>query len=204
MAYYSVLMTPFHQIINAIGKGDTTPLKNNMAAYSAMIEAHFLLWLKSDNVSLELLIEALTDYCTEHQLTDAPIGLGKHGLAQQLSYVFTHYVNTRIEPDNALGLCLLETYLNGCEYVTSLSDTYTCLTAGDRLMVVHEKPNPFDDNALLVSTEQGEKLGYIPRKHNTIPAFLSKQDKRLFAILKRKTWDVSGHQLKVLLYVETP
>lgn len=204
MAYYPILMTPFHQVINAIGKGLTTPLKNNLSSYSAMIESHFLLWLKSADVPLDLLMDSLTDYVTEHQLTNVPIGLGEQGLAQQLTYVFAHYVNSRIEPDNALGLCLLETYLNGCEYVTTLTDAYTRLIAGDRLCIVHEKNNPFDDNALLVATEQGEKLGYIPRKHNTIPAFLSKQDKTLFAILKRKTWDVSGHQLKVLLYVETP
>lgn len=204
MAYYPVLMTPFHQVINAIGKGSTTPLKNNLSHYSAMIESHFLLWLKSADVPLDLLMDSLTDYITEYQLANAPIGLGEHGLAQQLSYVFAHYVNSRIEPDNALGLCLLETYLNGCEYVTTLADSYTRLIAGDRLCIVHEKSNPFDDNALLVTTMLGEKLGYIPRKHNTIPAFLSKQDKTLFAILKRKAWDTSGHQLKVLLYVETP
>jgi hypothetical protein len=204
MAYYPMLMQPFHQVIKALGKGSTNTLKNQLSPYTVAIEEHFLLWLRQSDTCIDLLLSELTDYIACHDLTDAPIALGERGVAQQMRYVFEHYVNQRIEPDDQLGLCLLETYLNGIEYITNLVDSFEQLSTGERLQVIHEKQNPFDDKALLICSHSGDRLGYIPRKHNAIPAFLSEQGKTLFAILKRKTWDVSGHHLKVLLYVETP
>lgn len=204
MAYYASLMQPFHQVIKALGKGSTKTLKHQLPTHLESIEAHFMLWLRQPDIYIELILSELSDYIVYHDLANAPIALGERGIAQQMRYVFEHYVTHRIEPDDQIGLCILETYLNGTEYVPTLADSYDRLAAGDRLSVIHEKHNPFDSKALLICTQNGDRLGYIPRKHNEIPAFLAEQSKTLFAILKRKTWNESGRQLKVLLYAQTP
>ena len=68
------------------------------------------------------------------------------------------------------------------------------LAPGLRLRVVPEPDNRRDANALAVTTERGEKLGYVPRIDNEIAARLARQAVLLEAEVvafdpKAPSWD---------------
>ena len=55
------------------------------------------------------------------------------------------------------------------------------LSEGDRLLLVREPENPYDERAILVQNLEGEKLGYIPRRKNEVLASLMDAGKSIYA-----------------------
>jgi hypothetical protein len=62
------------------------------------------------------------------------------------------------------------------------------LAEGDHLVLRRELENPHDVHAIIVLTGGGDKLGYLPRDRNEIPARLMDAGKLLFARLESKSW----------------
>ncbi len=62
------------------------------------------------------------------------------------------------------------------------------LAEGDHLVLRREPENPHNAHAIAVLTGGGEKLGYLPRDRNEIPARLMDAGKLLFARLESKSW----------------
>jgi hypothetical protein len=62
------------------------------------------------------------------------------------------------------------------------------LAEGDHLVLRRELENPHDAHAIVVLTGGGDKLGYLPRDRNEIPARLMDAGKLLFARLESKSW----------------
>ena len=58
------------------------------------------------------------------------------------------------------------------------------LCAGEQLALVREPANPHDDRAIAVYTAAGQKLGYISRFINEIPARHMDQGRKLAALVK--------------------
>jgi hypothetical protein len=82
---------------------------------------------------------------------------------------------------------LFDTYVAGTSYVEDKS-VFDIIETGDRLTLVREE-NKFDDNAIVISTKDGKKLGYIPEKDNLIFSRLMDAGKLLMA-------KVSSHEVK--------
>lgn len=55
------------------------------------------------------------------------------------------------------------------------SSMWNQLREGVRLVVKRDQHNPHDPCAVKILTEQQEMLGYLPRRHNMIPASLADQ-----------------------------
>ena len=55
-------------------------------------------------------------------------------------------------------------------------EVYERLAPGDELELRREPDNPHDTNAIEVYTQDGIKLGYVPRISNPIPAAIADQD----------------------------
>lgn len=55
-------------------------------------------------------------------------------------------------------------------------DVYESLVVGDELELRREPDNPHDSNAIEVYTRRGQKLGYVPRIKNPIPAAIADQN----------------------------
>ena len=62
------------------------------------------------------------------------------------------------------------------------------LAEGDHLVLRRELDNPHDAHAIVVLTGGGDKLGYLPRDRNEIPARLMDAGKLLFARIESKNW----------------
>ncbi len=77
---------------------------------------------------------------------------------------------------------LLETPVAGFQYHEGMRrDVFRRLRVSQRLLLVREPENPYDELAVAVHTMEGHKLGYIPRSCNAIPAALADQSVSLHA-----------------------
>ena len=70
------------------------------------------------------------------------------------------------------------------------------LAFGAMLTLKREPDNPNDPLAIMILTEAGEHLGYVPRAKNEALARLMDAGKLLFAKLESKSWQ--GDWLKVV------
>ena len=94
---------------------------------------------------------------------------------------------------------LFDTYVAG---TTHLEDDSVLdeLQAGDKLTLVRED-NKFDNNAIVIQTKDGRKLGYVPEKDNLVFSRLMDAGKLLMA--KITTHDVKGtfHRIGIGIFL---
>lgn len=80
-------------------------------------------------------------------------------------------------------ILLLQTYVAGTGYVPGVGDLVSSMNAGERLILRREPDNPHDRMAILVLTVSGTKVGYIPRRDNTVIARLMDAGKAIYAVV---------------------
>jgi hypothetical protein len=72
---------------------------------------------------------------------------------------------------------LFETNVAGFQYHEGEDpDVSALLEQGGDLILVREPANEYDEMAIAVYTQQGNKVGYVPRDANEIPAAIADQD----------------------------
>jgi len=69
------------------------------------------------------------------------------------------------------------------------------------LMLIREPKNENDDKAILILTEDGQKLGYVPKKKNEVLSNLMDAGKLLFGRLNEKTWVDTWLKLDVQVFL---
>ena len=69
------------------------------------------------------------------------------------------------------------------------------------LMLKREPKNKDDDKAILILTEDGQKLGYVPKKKNEVLSNLMDAGKLLFGRLNEKTWVDTWLKLDVQVFL---
>ena len=69
------------------------------------------------------------------------------------------------------------------------------------LMLKREPENKDDDKAILILTEDGQKLGYVPKKKNEVLSNLMDAGKLLFGRLNKKTWVDTWLKLDVQVFL---
>ena len=94
---------------------------------------------------------------------------------------------------------LFDSYIAG---TTHLEDKIVLneIKIGDKLSLQREK-NKFDENAILIYTEDRKKLGYIPEKDNLIFARLMDAGKLLAAKIKKIDKKGSFTQISIGIYL---
>ena len=78
------------------------------------------------------------------------------------------------------GIFLFDTHVAGTSHVDGIEELASYLRSEDRLTFFREPDNPHDKEAIVVKTDAGVKIGYIPRKDNVIFARLMDAGKMLF------------------------
>jgi len=68
-------------------------------------------------------------------------------------------------------------------------------------MLKREPKNKNDDKAILILTEDGQKLGYVPKKNNEVLSNLMDAGKLLFGRLDNKTWVDTWLKLDVQVFL---
>ena len=69
------------------------------------------------------------------------------------------------------------------------------------LVLKRDAKNEYDDKAILILTEDGRKLGYVPQEKNEVLSNLMDAGKLLFGRLNEKTWVDNWLKLDVQVYL---
>lgn len=117
----------------------------------------------------------------------------------QLALLHTHLQagGTLVAPF-AKEIFLVETHVAGTTHVP-IRELEPALFQDTTLVLRREPGNAFDPLAILILTEQGAKLGYVPRERNEVLARLMDAGKFLFARMEAKGW--RGEWLRVSIRV---
>jgi len=83
----------------------------------------------------------------------------------------------------------------------NLEDIEPKLKKHQLLVLKREPKNEYDDNAILILTEDGQKLGYVPQEKNEVLSNLMDAGKLLFGKLNEKTWVDNWLKLDVQVYL---
>ncbi|MFV0337956.1 MAG: HIRAN domain-containing protein [Chthoniobacterales bacterium] len=94
----------------------------------------------------------------------------------------------------AQEIMLIECAVAGTSH-RPVQEIESSLQAGTFLMLKREAQNPHDALAIMILTEGGEHIGYVPRVKNEALARLMDAGKLLFARIESKKW--RGDWLKI-------
>ena len=95
---------------------------------------------------------------------------------------------------------LLNCHIAGTTFL-DLDDIESKLTKNQVLMLKREPKNKNDDKAILILTEDGQKLGYVPKEKNEVLSNLMDAGKLLFGRLNKKTWVDNWLKLDVQVFL---
>ena len=95
---------------------------------------------------------------------------------------------------------LLNCHVAGTSFL-DLDDVESKLTKNQLLMLKREPKNKNDDKAILILTEDGQKLGYVPKEKNEILSNLMDAGKLLFGRLDEKSWMGPWLRLDIQVYL---
>ena len=95
---------------------------------------------------------------------------------------------------------LLNCNIAGTTFI-DLEDIEPKLKKHQLLVLKRETKNEYDDNAILILTEGGQKLGYVPQEKNEVLSNLMDAGKLLFGKLNEKTWVDDWLKLDVQVYL---
>lgn len=100
-------------------------------------------------------------------------------------------------------LFLFECFVAGFAYYDGEKEMET-LAPGDPLLLKREPHNPYDPRAIEVYTRQGTKLGYVPKRINTVPMAILDQSVELKAVIKEINLPPAPTWERVRLEVRQP
>jgi HIRAN domain. len=89
-------------------------------------------------------------------------------------------------------------FVAGLNYL-DISETYNKLTEGSILCLIREPSNPYDANAILISTVEGYVIGYIPKESNLILKNLMDNGKYLYGKIKEISDDFNNINVDIYL-----
>ena len=94
---------------------------------------------------------------------------------------------------------LFDSYVAGTTHLDDKS-VLDKIKAGDRLNLMRED-NKYDEHAILIITESGKKLGYVPEKDNIVFSRLMDAGKKLIAKIKNIEKKGSFNQISIGIYL---
>lgn len=86
--------------------------------------------------------------------------------------------------------CVINTEIAGTVY-RDLLPVEGQIESGDILYLMREPENRYDSNAILVTSDDGYVLGYVPRVDNDVPAAMLVPVKSCMLSLKAETWNTT-------------
>lgn len=114
--------------------------------------------------------------------------MGKKELSNVQNSALTSSILSRNGIDTPLpfsrDILLMNTMINGAMHVRGIHRRARELKEGDRVTLLLEPRNKYDEKAILVLDPKGKKLGYILRVKNEVLYHLMDAGKELFGIVK--------------------
>lgn len=96
---------------------------------------------------------------------------------------------------------LFDTGVAGTTHIEGIEELEPHLHCEDRLDFFREPDNPYDPQAIVIKTENGVKIGYVPKQDNVVFARLMDAGKLLFGRIasKEKKGDWVKISIKIFL-----
>ncbi len=94
---------------------------------------------------------------------------------------------------------LFDTTVAGTTHIEGIEELEPYLKEGDRLSFFREPDNSYDQQAIVIKTPKGVKIGYVPRKDNLIFSRLMDAGKLLFGKISGK--EKKGRWVKIDIQV---
>ena len=117
-----------------------------------------------------------------------------------LEIVRTSLTNNGLPKPFVQEVELLDCNVAGTTFL-DLDDIEPKLKKHQLLMLQRELKNEYDNNAILILTEEGQKLGYVPQDKNEVLSKLMDAGKLLFGRLDEKSWVDNWLKLDVQVYL---
>ena len=96
---------------------------------------------------------------------------------------------------------LIGTAVAGTKYQENIGEKCKDLELGERLTLVREPNNPYDERAIAVHTSMGDKLGYVPRAVNLILSRLMDAGHELYALVRDLSYDLDNRYYLVVMKI---
>ena len=94
---------------------------------------------------------------------------------------------------------LFDTYVAGTTHIEGIEELEQYLNVEDKLDFFREPDNKYDEQAIMIKTVNGVKIGYVPKKDNVIFARLMDAGKLLFGRISAK--EKKGNWIKINIKV---
>ncbi len=102
---------------------------------------------------------------------------------EEISTVLYSPMGLSFERAFSRQIFLDEVNIAGVTHVKKIKSYVKKLKVGDRLTLLREPKNEYDELAIVVKDEKGHKLGYVPRRCNSVVARLMDAGKLVYAII---------------------
>ncbi|WP_161980893.1 HIRAN domain-containing protein [Streptococcus sp. S784/96/1] len=96
---------------------------------------------------------------------------------------------------------LFDTYVAGVMHVENFEMIEPDLKNGVELVFLREPNNPYDAEAIMILTQAGQKIGYVPKKDNVIFARLMDAGKLLIGKIQEKTQKGKWTKVDIGIYL---
>lgn len=123
-----------------------------------------------------------------YNLANVSLIVTQSKLAKITTKLFIYYLKEIKLPNSSLGLCLGEFYVVGTQYIENISELIQNMQVNDRVNVVSESDNPYDNRAVKIQTTDGMKLGYLAKQINYIPSYILNNGKSILGVIKKLEW----------------
>ena len=97
---------------------------------------------------------------------------------------------------------LFDTYIAGSSFVEGIEDLEKHLNEGDKLDFFREPDNKYDSKAIVIKTDNGVKIGYVPRNDNAIFSRLMDAGKLLFGRISSKKGSGKWVKINIKVYLQ--
>ncbi|MDD7015844.1 MAG: HIRAN domain-containing protein [Firmicutes bacterium] len=97
---------------------------------------------------------------------------------------------------------LFDTYVAGTTHVENIDVLEPGLDKGVRLDFFREPNNKYDSRAIVIKTQGGDKIGYVPKQDNVIFARLMDAGKLLFGKIESKEKKGSWLKINIKVYLQ--
>ena len=96
---------------------------------------------------------------------------------------------------------LFDTYVAGTTHVVGIEELEPYLNIDDKLDFFREPDNQYDEQAIVIKTISGVKIGYVPKQDNVIFARLMDAGKLLFGRISAKEKKGSWIKISIKVYL---
>lgn len=97
---------------------------------------------------------------------------------------------------------LFDTYIAGTSFIEGIEELEQHLNEGDKLDFFREPDNKYDSKAIVIKTDNGVKIGYVPRNDNAIFSRLMDAGKLLFGRITSKKGYGKWVKINIKVYLQ--